>query len=330
MAANDPHDPGAAAARERADQTSAAGAPVTLGTSLIRLGTAGWTDRTLTAAGVFYPDGAGSAEERLRYYAGRFPLVEVDSTYYALPSRQSAELWVERTPPGFVFDVKAFATMTGHPTEGRRLPKEIRDTLPASLRERTRLYPNDLGDGPINEVWTWFRDAVEPLRAAGKLGSILMQYPPWFHPTRESADAILDARRRLEPVPIAVELRNADWFSGKVGRRTLDFLREEGIGFVMVDEPQGTSHSVPPVTAVTAPGLAIMRFHGRKPGVWDRPGTSVAERFRYLYSRAELAELADRVREAAAEARELHVIFNNCYANYGVTNALELGALLRG
>jgi uncharacterized protein YecE (DUF72 family) len=324
------NDPGAPAARERAEALEGSGEPMLVGGCTVRVGTAGWTDPTLTAAGVFYPEGVTSAEQRLRYYASRFPLVEVDSSYYALPSRSSSELWVERTPAGFRFNVKAYALMTGHPTETSRFPKVIREALPAALGGRARVYPRDLPGAIMDDVWRWFADAIEPLHTAGRLGAVLMQYPPWFHATRESMDAILDAQRRLAPVRIAVEFRHRSWFDGRVGARTLELLAEHAIPFVMVDEPQGTEQSVPGINAVTAPDHATLRLHGRKAGVWDRPGTSVAERFRYLYGADELAGLAERVRDAAREARELHVIFNNCYANYGTTNALELGALLRG
>ncbi|HLQ61152.1 MAG TPA: DUF72 domain-containing protein, partial [Candidatus Acidoferrales bacterium] len=102
----------------------------------VRVGTASWTDPTMTARGVFYPEGAGSAEERLRYYASQFPVVEVDATYYALPREQQSKLWVERTPAGFLFDVKAHALMTGQPSEVKRLPKEIREALPEKLKEK--------------------------------------------------------------------------------------------------------------------------------------------------------------------------------------------------
>ena len=328
MAPSDPHDPGTDEAQARGDRAEYDGGPLSIGSATVRIGTAGWTDPTLTVPGLFYPRGATSAADRLRYYASRFPLVEVDSAYYALPARRSAELWTERAPPGFVFDVKAYAPMTGHPTEVRRLPKAIRESLPAPLQDRARIYPDDLPAEVLDEIWRWFVDAMEPLHQAVRLGAVLMQYPPWFRPTRASADVILDAQRRLAPMRISVEFRHAGWFDGRVAGRTIEFLGEHDLTFVMVDEPQGTDHSVPPLIAVTAPPLATMRFHGRKRGVWDRPGTSVAERFRYLYSPEELIELADRVREAAREARELHVVFNNCYANYGVTNALELGALL--
>lgn len=330
MTRPDPTDPGASAARERAESVAdGGGEPIALGSATVRIGTAGWTDPTLTAPGVFYPDGATSAEQRLRWYASRFPLVEVDSAYYALPSRRSAELWLQRTPPDFRFDLKAYALMTGHPTEVARFPRAIREMLPADIDATSRVYPKDLPAGVMDEVWRWFADAIEPLHSAGRLGAVLMQYPPWFHATRASADAILEAQRRLAPLEIAVEFRHPSWLDGRVGARTLEFLAGHRIPFVMVDEPQGTAHSVPGITAVTAPRHAVLRFHGRKAGVWDRAGTPVAERFRYLYTREELAGLAERVRDAAREARELHVIFNNCYANYGTTNALELGALLR-
>ena len=131
----------------------------------------------------------------------------------------------------------------------------------------------------------------------------------------------------MSPFDVAVELRHSSWFAGRVAERTLEFLRDEAIPFVMVDEPQGTEHSVPPINAVTA-GRATLRLHGRRQGFWDRRGASVADRFRYLYDAAELGEIVTRVREAAAAARELHVIFNNCYANYATTNARELAALL--
>src|SRR5438874_10603268 len=136
------HDPGTAAARERADALPtdvAASALRTSGSGEIRIGTAGWTDPTMTAAGVFYPPEANGAEERLRYYASRFSTVEVDAPYYALPVAKNVELWAARTPPGFVFDVKANALMTGHACEVKRLPRALRDALPPALVAKGRV-----------------------------------------------------------------------------------------------------------------------------------------------------------------------------------------------
>src|SRR5207247_6616938 len=112
----------------------------------ILVGVASWTDPSMTATGVFYPEGVTKPEARLRYYASRFPIVEVDSTYYAIPARKMAELWTERTPDGFVFDVKAHALMTGQPSEVGRLPKELRDALPTELSKKNRIYTSETPD----------------------------------------------------------------------------------------------------------------------------------------------------------------------------------------
>ena len=323
------HDPGPEAARARADRVDVAdGRALELGGARVLVGTAGWTDRTLTAAGVFYPPAATTPEDRLRHYATRFPLVEVDATYYALPTRRMAELWVERTPDDFTFDVKAYALMTGHPTEVSRLPKAIRDELPAALSAKTRLYAKDLPPELDEAVWATFLDALEPLRSSGKLGGVLLQFPRWFGPTRDNARALVDAKRRLGDITGTVELRNRDWFSERLRERTLALLADNEIPYVMVDAPQGHRSSVPPVAAATSPRLAVLRLHGRRVDSWERPGVGVAERFRYLYDRDELAEWLPRLASVAAAAREVHVVFNNCYANYGTTNAAEMMAML--
>ena len=322
-----PHDPGVDAARLRAERHGAA-FPVASG-GVVRVGTAGWTDRTLTAPGVFYPDGATSAEARLRHYASRFPLVEVDATYYALPTVEMAERWAERTPDDFVFDVKAHALMTGHATEVSRLPRTLRDALPPTLAGRSRVRAEELPDELRDEVFRLFVAALDPLRDAGKLGAVLLQFPPWFAPSRDSAAAIERAVARLEGITGTVELRHAGWFEGRVAARTIEFLRERAIPYVVVDEPQGHANSVPPLRAVTSPELAVFRFHGRRAETWATPGVGVVERFRYLYDGAELAEWVAPIREAASAAKQVHVVFNNCYGNYATTNALELHDLLK-
>ena len=325
-----PHDPGAGTAGERAIAVArAASVPlVTSAGATIRIGTASWTDPTMTAPGVFYPRGADSAEERLTYYAETFPIVEIDATYYALPSPRVAEAWVARTPPDFVFDAKAHALMTGQPTEAKRLPKDIRNELPAELAARPRLYARDLPPDLRDAVWDMFLAGLQPLRASGQLGSVLLQYPRWFFPTSESRDLILEARQRLGSVRSAVELRSETWFNDKNRERTLHFLTDNAIPFVMVDGPQGLRSSVPPIVAVTSPELALVRFHGRRVETWEAAGIPVVERFRYLYTEEELAEWVPRIREAAEDAREMHILMNNCYANYGSTNARELASML--
>lgn len=309
-APTNPHDPGpdVASARSAATAGAAASPIVVPGEATIRIGTASWTDPTMTAPGVFYPRGADTAEERLAFYAEQFPIVEIDSTYYALPVPSVAEAWVRRTPPDFVFDAKAHALMTGQPTEMRRLPRDIRQALPADLAAKARLYARDLPAELRDEVWARFLAGLEPLRAGGQLGSILLQYPRWFFPTSESRDAILEARARLGGVRSAIELRSETWFNDRNRERTLRFLADNAIPFVMVDGPQGLKSSVPPIAAVTSPELALVRFHGRRRETWEARGIPTVERFRYLYDDAELRDWLPRIRQAARETREMHLL----------------------
>lgn len=324
------HDPGTVAARARAERIGPARQPTHIVSSgaEIRFGTASWTDPTMTAPGVFYPDDARTPETRLRYYASVFPVVEVDSTYYALPKPETAALWAERTPGDFVFDVKAHALMTGHPTETSRLPREIREALPAGVRDARRVYPKDLPPELLDAVWATFLGALAPLRAAGKLGAVLMQYPHWFVPTRESAAELEHVAARLGDVRGAVEFRQPLWLSERLAARTEALLKRLGLVYVSVDEPQGTAQSVPPTTLVTHPALSIIRLHGRRQDTWTKRGAAVQERFRYLYSPEELSGWAPTVAAVAGAVERVHVVFNNCYGNYGTTNALELAAMV--
>ncbi|MFL5925666.1 MAG: DUF72 domain-containing protein, partial [Gaiellaceae bacterium] len=178
-------------------------------------------------------------------------------------------------------------------------------------------------------VWEWFLDGVEPLREAGQLGSVLLQYPRWFFTSSENRATIVEAKERLgEDVRVAVEFRNGTWFNEKNIERTLRFLEDNKLPLVMVDGPQGFKSSVPAIAATTSPDLAVVRFHGRRAETWEAKGIPTVERFRYLYDKDELEEWVPRIREAAAQAKDTHVLMNNCYANYGSTNARELAALL--
>lgn len=323
------HDPGSARATLRVrDIEPPPRAEIRVGDRRIRVGIAAWTEPTLVKPGVFYPPGVTSAEDRLRYYASRFTLAEVDSTYYALPARQMAELWVERTPDDFVFDVKAHALMTDHPTETRRLPKAIREALPAAEAGKARIYAKDLPSDLLDEVWRLFREALEPLHSSGKLGVVLLQFPPWFVPSRDNADALVAARRRLDGLPIAVEFRHRSWLSGGMAKRTPEFLAEHDIPMVIVDAPPGMKSSLPATPVVTSSRLAIVRLHGRREETWEQRNEITSERYRYLYDESELSEWLSPVLEVAAQVPETHVIFNNCYGNYAPTNAIEFSALL--
>src|SRR5689334_19151001 len=219
--------------------------------------------------------------------------------------------------------------MTGQGTETKRLPKALREQLPEPIASKSRVYAKDLPPDVLDAVYGIFRDALEPLREAGQLGSILLQYPKWVFPSNENRDAIANAVERLNGLRVAVEFRNGSWLNEKNAERTLRFLSDQNAAFVMVDEPQGFKSSVPPVTAVTS-DLALVRFHGRNAETWEAKNITPAERFRYLYARNELEEWAPRIRTVAEDAKDTHVLMNNCYANYGTTNAREIAAILAG
>lgn len=330
---SDLHDPGTEAAAERAVAVQeASNRPVhAAGGAEVYVGTSSWTDPTMTKAGVFYPADATTAEERLRYYASLFPVVEVDSTYYALPVENVTRAWVERTPGHFVFDIKAHALMTGQPSEVKRLPKFIREELSEEVAAKSRIYSRDLPEELQEGLWQAFLNALRPLQEAGKLGAVSLQFPRWVFPSHEAREVMRDAKRRLDEfgVSMAAEFRHNSWFNEKNAERTLQFLEENGIAYVMVDEPQGLKSSIPPLTAVTSPQLAIVRMHGRRAETWEKKGIPVVERFRYLYDEDELADWVPRIREASKKASKTHVLMNNCFGNYGTTNARELAALLR-
>jgi uncharacterized protein YecE (DUF72 family) len=294
----------------------------------IAIGTASWTERTLLASRAFYPALANTPERRLRYYACHFPLVEVDATYYALPSLANATAWAERTPPDFSLGVKAYAALTQHPLEPRRLDRDLNAELPSRLRSARSVYPRDLPPAVLDEIWARFHRALEPLRSAHKLAYVLFQMPKWFTPSRD-AHAYLEALpARMPGTTIAVEFRQAGWMTEDRGARTIEFLGRRGLVYVSVDEPQGTRASVPPVAAATSEELAVVRFHGRRTAMWDKAGASTTERFGYLYRPDELGEWMPRLRALARSTRRVHVLMNNCYRQYAVQNAKELAALL--
>jgi uncharacterized protein YecE (DUF72 family) len=290
-------------------------------------GTSSWTDPTLLRSKDFYPPDARKPEERLRFYAQRFPLVEVDATFYALPSERNAALWAERTPDHFVFNVKAFGLMTHHAVAVRSLPEPIREMLPAEAASKARVYARDLPEDGLNAVWDMFTAALRPLADAGKLGTILFQFPHWFAASRQNVAYLRELAER-SPAQPAIEFRGAGWMKEDKQERTLDVLRDIGATYVVVDEPQGFSRSVPPVVACTSPELAMIRFHGHNAKTWEKRGITAAERFRYLYSEDELREWVPRAHELAGQAEQLHVLMNNCYADYGVRNAAQFADLL--
>ena len=286
----------------------------------VLVGTASWTDKTLLASG-WYPKGADSAEERLRYYAEHFKLVEVDSTYYFPPSEKNSELWIERTPKDFTFNVKAFSLLTQHPTKVRALYEDLRPKT-----DKKNVYVADLDDKVVDEVWERFLSALAPLHEEGKLGALLFQFPQWFPYGKRNKSYILDCAKRAAPIPICVEFRNKTWMEDELRDETIQFLEGHGLAYVCVDMPQGFVSSIPPVVAATS-DLAVVRFHGRNEDGWE--SGDIYRRFGYLYKTKELKEWVPKIEKLATEAKETHVLLNNCYRDYAQQNARELADLLR-
>ena len=288
----------------------------------VEVGTASWTDRTLLESG-WYPPEADTPERRLRYYARQFGLVEVDATYYALPAEQTAAAWAARTPAGFTFNVKAFSLFTQHPTRVAALPKDLRPA--AEKTGKDRVYLKDMDPAVVDEAWQRFLSALEPLHQAGKLGAILLQFPPWFPISRARKEYILACAQRAAPRRVCVEFRNHTWMTPDNQRETLDFLAGHQLPYVCVDMPQGHRDSIPPVLAATS-DLAVVRLHGHSEK-WD--SKDIHERFGYRYTEGELSEWAPRIAALARDAQDTHVLFNNCYRDYAQANARQLADLLK-
>lgn len=285
---------------------------------VIKVGTASWADQMLLRSG-WYPRSATTPAARLAHYAGRFPLVEVDTSYYAVPAPETAHGWAAATPDGFTFDVKAFRLFTGHPTPVDCLPRDLR---PAGSPRRVRR--RDLPPGAYDELWARFRAVLEPLAAADRLGAVLLQFPPWLARGDAARRRIVELAGRCRPWPVAVELRHGSWFEGRDALDTLAFLREHDLAHVVVDMPQGHPSSVPPVPVATA-DLAVVRFHGHSTG-WET-GDKQAK-FRYAYGERELRNWADLLVELAGRSAELHVLFNNCCGDQAQRDAARLADLL--
>src|SRR5258706_2288417 len=239
----------------------------------VRIGTASWTDKTLIACGRFYPKGCKSAEQRLRYYASQFSLVEVDSSYYAMPAPATAQLWAERTPNGFVMNVKAFRLFTGHQTQPVVFHRDIQQALPASAGRN--LYYRDLPDTIIDELWRRFIEALQPLKASGRLGLVHFQFPPWLICNRAGHAHVALCVERMAGHTLSVEFRHQSWFGDKTAS-TLAFERELGVVHTVVDGPQGFANSVPAIWEATHPDCALVRLHGHNADTWDIEGASAA------------------------------------------------------
>lgn len=290
----------------------------------IRVGTASWTDPEFIKAG-WYPDEVkGDAEGRLRYYAERFAMVEVNASFYALPTVETTATWAERTPPGFRFHVKAHQVISGHPSEPGRLPKPLRE-LPyePDARGRIRKPSREMRDAVIDSLL----EAIGPL--GDKLGAVLLQLPPYVVAGDRQRAEIARIVGRLKPARTAVEFRHRSWAEPAERAATADLLGENDAAWVVVDAPRSDAKNLmPPIVEVTSPALAYLRLHGRNAATWNT-GRTVAERFDHVYTDDEMEEWLDPVIEMAERAQEVAVVFNNNARDHALRNATRFTEMIR-
>jgi len=301
------------------------------GLDRVRVGICSWADPALIETGTFYPKKTMSAEARLRFYASVFDVVEVNASYYAIPDVLTTRRWAERTPPGFVFHVKAWSLMTGHHPRAQTLPADVQALLPARPRRshRGEILADDVPAAGVDAAFHLFRAALTPLADAGKLGYVLFQFAPWVHYDTTRLDYLASLPARLPGWAVAVEFRHRSWFPDHADE-TLGALRHAGLAHVITDAP-AVGGAMPHVTAVTA-STAIVRLHGRNADAFLRQlrgeEPSVREKYDYLYSEAELAALVPEIGDLARDSEDVFVSFNNNNRDYPVRNALSLKRLL--
>lgn len=291
----------------------------------VRIGLCSWSDPSLIKSKAFYPRGCSSAEARLRFYATQFPIVEVDSSFYALPSPANAVLWTQRTPSDFVFSVKAFRLLTGHQTPPAVLPADIAAALPALPARKKNWYYEDVPAELRDELWRRFIAALAPLREAGRLLAVHFQFAPWATNGAKWRAHVEHCVERMAGHLLAVEFRNASWYGEGRAEQTLAWQRELGVAHTIVDEPQGVGNFAHGVWAVTNPKLAVVRLHGRNADTWDAKGLAASsDRFNYEYEDAELDDLARRINGIVDDALEVAVLLNVNYEDQGVRAAQSL------
>jgi uncharacterized protein YecE (DUF72 family) len=294
---------------------------------MIRTGTCSWTEKTLIQSGLFYPPDARTAEARLRYYATHFDTVEVDSTYYAIPDQKTAWLWDMRTPADFTFHIKAYGALTGHGVDPRTLPRDVQSLVSRRPGESKYTYVKE--PSLLKMLAQRLIDALSPLAKSGKLGLVIFQFPPWFTHKSSNLEYILFCREMMNDMPIAAEFRHGSWFSSGSAQRTFDFLGEHDITYVTADEPQYGNLSTAPFVPHVTTDTAYFRFHGRNTENWLKKGVETALRYAYAYSEDELAAFANHLSEADKKATTTYAMFNNCYRDYAVANAVKLRRFLQ-
>ncbi|MGG4169583.1 DUF72 domain-containing protein [Rossellomorea vietnamensis] len=265
---------------------------------MIYIGVTGWGDHDTLYENV-------SPRDKLKEYGAHFPIVEVDTTFYAVQPIRNAEKWVKETPEDFKFIVKAYQGMTGHQ----------RGEIPFETKE---------------EMFRAFKESLTPYVEAGKLAMVLLQFPPWYDCKKENVDYIRYCREQLKDFPLSLEFRNQSWFRPEYREKTLSFMEKEGWIHSICDEPQAGEGSVPRVLEATNEGATLIRFHGRNLYGWNKPNGEDWREVRYLYryNRAELEEWIPHLHQLHERSKDLYILFNNNSGGDAADNAKELIELL--
>jgi uncharacterized protein YecE (DUF72 family) len=286
-------------------------------TGNILVGTASWSDPGFVER--WYPKKM-PAGERLQWYAQHFEMVEVNSTFYSVPEPRMVERWCAATPAGFTFDVKMHQLFSFHATPAKLLPPDLQRRAQTDAKGKVKSTP-DLQEALLKI----FLRSASIFQNAGKLGVFLLQLSPAFSPRKHELGELDRLIEMLSGYDLAIEFRNRNWAVGDQLQSTIDFLQKHHAIFVNVDAPASDHFMVMPsdVDEVTNSNVAYLRLHGRNAKAYIT-GKTVAARFDYDYGEGEIAEVAERSRKLAKEARELHVIFNNNNLDYAPRAALRL------
>lgn len=266
---------------------------------MIYIGVTGWGDQDS-----LYRSGLAS-RDKLKDYAGHFPIVEVDASYYAVQPKRNVEKWVKDVPDSFQFIVKAYQGMTGH----------LRGDIPFESRE---------------EMFAAFIDSLEPYIKSGKLAMVLFQFPPWFDCVKDNVEYLRWCKQQMGEIPCALEFRHQSWFLPQFREKTVDFMRDEKWIHSICDEPQAGSGSIPTVLEVTDPEKVMVRFHGRNLHGWEGRGQKNWREVRYLYryNREELSEWSQHLNLLAKKTKNVYVLFNNNSGGDAADNAKEMMGIL--
>lgn len=300
-------------------------APLSLGRCQVLVGTCSWADPGMVASD-FYPRGTKTnPKARLQHYASVFPTVEVDASYHALQPPERARQWLEWTAPSFRFSIKAFAWLTRHESDPRRLPPAIAALLPPEARGGGPVRGDRVPEEALAAAWDHFGAFVDVFARAGRLGYVLFQFPKGqgFSP---DLFAYLDAwAPYLRAWPVAIEIRHKDWLYRRHRETFLGYLREQRLAYVIPDIAQ-VQYLPPPDVEVTT-NWSVIRFHGRNPALVERR-VSTDRAYDYRYSREELEGWAATVRRLAGEVRSLYLMFNNHARGQAAQNGREMLEIL--